>query len=133
MIRPRRLRSWIGVATLAAAALSVACSGGGADRPADGVDAAPTARVPTDRDNRVDELGLFQSDERAVQLRLLDLQDAFDRDFPNTDPANRTVDLREIFPSLPRDAIQSIREPIFTDQDTAAAWLGGSEPTRSRS
>ena len=131
MSRPRQLRSWIGIAALAAAAVSVACSGGGADgadRPAEGVDAAPTARVPTDRDNRVAELGLFQSDERAVQLRLLDLQDAFDRDFPNTDPANRTVDLREIFPALPRDAIESIRQPTFTDQEAAAAWLGGPEP-----
>jgi hypothetical protein len=53
------------------------------------------------------------------------------RDFPNLDIEQRTVDLLEITPLLPPDAIPAIDAPNFDSVEVASGWLEPQEPVIS--
>jgi hypothetical protein len=81
--------------------------------------AAPTPRPTVDPE----ELRL-QAQQRAIELT----QEFIAREYPDNNYNVATVELHEIIPVLPRDAIPAIDEPNFDSVEAANEWLNPQEP-----
>ena len=116
-------------AAAATAALLTAACGGGDDTAA----ATETPPEPTTQVTAPITTATAQPDaaelERLDQLRNEERTQFFiEREFPQNNYLNRTVELHEIFPVLPRDGIRAVFEPRFDPVEDADEWLDDLEP-----
>ena len=116
-------RRWIVAVAVGAALLAAACSAAGDEPPA----SSSRTPAPTDTSTPVPTRSIPNEEEQREEARQR-TRERIERDFPLTDVERRTVDLADIIPSLPRDALRAIFEPDFDSFAGVAAWLNDAEP-----
>ena len=115
----------VGVA-LVGAALLVACG----DDDDDGDSAPVAAATATATPEATSTPSASDVDARREQLRS-QIAGILQREFPLLDIGQSAVDLIEIRPQLPPDAIPAIDDPRFDTVEVATEWLGAQEPVIS--